>query len=215
MQTLELEPLAHKKLSVLIIEKEYNENEASQEDAYRVLPSDIPLESQVSTLDERIQTLSAVPLLARTNGQESAPLLTHVVIYDFNVGDKVRIVTAGNITQVDNLSIAAISGDNITFNESFYPPEDLSQYALMSQDGHLRLPLVDEESGGSSAKKVNQVKVQGFSDKEKASIVIGDQRYPCLEFLPIAKVTEREDRIFVPEGFLVYSGSHDIDMVLG
>jgi hypothetical protein len=179
---------------------------------YRKLPADVPIDSQVSTFDERIQTLSAVPLLLGASERGASRELRHVVVYDFKVGDKARIVTAGNVTAVDNLSIASISGDTITFNESFLPPGDLSTYALMSADGRLRLPLLEDDGDGTET--VSQVTVQGFAAGDAVSIVVGNHRHPDLEFLPIARVAPREDRIFVPEGFLVYSGNHDIDMVL-
>jgi hypothetical protein len=182
-------------------------------ETYRELPNDIPIDSQVSTFDERIQTLSALPLSARAGDQNLPQMLTQIAIYDFKVGDKVRLVTAGNVTVVENLYIRKVSDDTIVFTESFsLPSEKLSECALMSVDGRLRLPLTTENDSEEEA--VDQIKVQGFTTDEKVSIVLGESRHPDLEFLPIEKITTREERIFVPEGYLVYSGDHDVDMVL-
>jgi hypothetical protein len=46
------------------------------------------------------------------------------------------------------------------------------------------------------------------------SVVVGTWRDPALEFLPIEEIRPCKDRIFVPEGHLICSGDHDIEMVL-
>ena len=69
-------------------------------------------------------------------------------------------------------------------------------------------------SMASSSGKVTGVKVRGFQADDKVSVVVGTRRHPDLEFLPIEGVALCEDRIFVPVAHLVYSGHHDIEMVL-
>jgi len=183
---------------------------------YRWLPFEVPAGSQVSTFDERIKLLLAETL---TVDEENPKLLKQLDVYGFKVGDKVTVVAADDTVVASNLTIASISGDDdgITFKQPFEEPAAWVQRdALMSADGHLRLPLrplgegVIEDASG----KVAGVKVRGFQAGDEVSVVVGTRRHPDLEFLPVEGVVVCEDRIFVPVGHLIYSGSHDIEMVL-
>lgn len=61
---------------------------------------------------------------------------------------------------------------------------------------------------------IGRAKLKGFEPGDTLSIVAGGRRDPSLEFLPIERITHRDDRIYVPDGALVYSGAHNIKMVL-
>jgi hypothetical protein len=184
-----------------------------QEEAegYREVPFDLPVGSQVSTFDERIKLRLAEPVLKK-EGQDKE--LRQLAIYGFNVGDRVAIVAADNAILKDNLHIASRSGDRITFDQSFEPHPDweVRDVAIMSSDGHLRLPLA--EDGFTVVPDRVTVTVRGLKAGDKVSVVVGTWRDPALEFLPIEEIRPCEDRIFVPEGHLVCSGDHDIEMVL-
>ncbi len=182
---------------------------------YRALPFEAPVDSQVSTFDERIKLLLADPLVF---DEGNPKLLKRLDVYGFKASDKVAVVAADNAVVAGNLAIASVSGDGgIAFEQPFEKPVAWVQRdALMSADGRLRLPLkplgegVIEDASG----KVAGVKVCGFQPGDKVSVVVGIRRHPNLEFLPVEGITLCEDRIFVPVGHLVYSGRHDIDMVL-
>ncbi len=171
-------------------------------------PFDLPTDSQVSTFDERIKLLLTKPVF---KGQE----LTSFPVYDFKVDDKVTIVAADNRVLVDDLSIALLSADSITFAAPFDPPADLTQCdALLSSDGRLRLPLAEDGISVDAAGKVVAVTVRGLKAGDQVSVVSYGQRDPRLELLPVEKVEFCEDRIFVPEGHLIYPGSHELEMAL-
>ncbi|MBN1812229.1 MAG: putative baseplate assembly protein [Anaerolineae bacterium] len=188
---------------------------------YRLLPYEVPAGSQVSTFDERIKLLLAETL---TVDEENPKVLKQLDVYGFKVGDKVTVVAADDTVVVSNLTIASVSGDNasgdgssITFEQPFEKSAAWVQRdALMSADGHLRLPLkpVGEDVVEDASGKVAGVKVRGFQAGDEVSVVVGTRRHPDLEFLPVEGVAVCEDRIFVPVGHLIYSGSHDIEMVL-
>jgi hypothetical protein len=180
--------------------------------AYRQITSDVPSGSQVGTFDERIKLLLAEQILPE-EGQVKD--LTRLVVYGFKVGDEVNIVAADNTVLVSNLTIASISGDGVMFDRSFEPSVGWAQRdALMSVDGRLRLPLLESAVSFDPEDKVVGVGLDGFAAGDMVSVVVGGRRDPVLEFLPIEGVALCEDRLFVPEGHLVYSGRHDIEMVL-
>jgi hypothetical protein len=62
--------------------------------------------------------------------------------------------------------------------------------------------------------RVAGVTVSGFRSGDQVSVVSGGYRHPELEFLPVERIEPCEDRIFVPEGYLIYSGTHDIEIAL-
>jgi len=176
---------------------------------YREIPFDIPIGSQVSTFDERIRLVLARPVFMKS------AVLKNLAVYGLKAGDKVDIVTDDNTVLKGSLTIASLVDDKIKFVESFVlsadwdPPAD----ALMTDDERIRLPLAQN---GITKKdgKVTGVTVHIFNADDKVSVVAGALRDPVLEFLPIKQVNTCEDRIFVPEGHLIYSGNHDIEMIL-
>lgn len=98
--------------------------------------------------------------------------------------------------------------------QPFEPPPNWDQAAaVMSADGRLRL-LLDAVTLDSAGEKVTGLVARGFQPGDKISVVVGGLRHPDLELLPISAIATCEDRIFVPSGHLIYSGSHDIEMVL-
>ena len=179
---------------------------------YRKAPFDLPVGSQVSTFDERIKLCLAEPVLKEEDQEQE---LEQLAVYGFKVGDRVAIVAADNTILKDNLDIATLSDDRITFDQPFDPPPgwERRDLAIMSPTGHLRLPLAEDgitaDPGGSVT-----VTVRGFQPGDKVSVVVGTWRDPALEFLPIEEIRPCKDRIFVPEGHLICSGDHDIEMVL-
>lgn len=176
-----------------------------KEGAYQEVPFDVSAGSQVSTFDERIKLLLAEPLRAKEE-------LRRLAVYGFKVGDHATIVAADNTVLKENLTISSLSHDSITFKEPFALPEGAD--ALSSADRRLRLPLSMENATANAGGKVTAVRVKGFEPGDKVSLVVGSLRHPGLELLPVEGVKTLEDRIFVPEGHLIYSGGHDIEMVL-
>jgi len=174
---------------------------ADPETGYRTAPFTIPAGNRVSTFDERIMLLLAEPLT------EKAPL-SSIVVSGFKVGDTVNLVATDGSILRGELTITAVDRKRVGFEETFLLSEQAE--ALVSADGRVRLPLAQVQA----ASVVAEVAIQGFASGDRVSIVSGGERHPSLEFLPIAAVEPCEDRIHVPEGHLVFSGSHDIDMVL-
>ena len=182
---------------------------AKEGGGYREIPFDIPTGSQVSTFDERIRLVLARPVFMKST------VLKNLAVYGLKAGDKVDIVADNNTVLKSSLTIASLVDDKIKFVESFDlsagwdPPAD----ALMTDDERIRLPLAQN---GITKKdgKVTGVTVHIFNTDDKVSVVVGTLRDPVLEFLPIKQVNTCEDRIFVPEGHLIYSGNHDIEMIL-
>ena len=168
---------------------------------YRRAPFTVPAGSPVSTFDERIKLLLAESLMDRQQ-------LGSLVVSGFKAGDSVNLVAADGSILGGKLAIAALDQEKVGFGETFLLSDQAE--ALLSADGRVRLLLAPGQAGRETA----EVTVQGFVPGDRASIVSGGERHPNLEFLPIASVEPCEDRIHVPEGHLVFSGSHDIDMVL-
>jgi hypothetical protein len=186
-----------------------------EEEGYRKIPFTLPVGSQVSTFDERIKLILAEAILGEQQDDGEGGLLKRVDVYAFKVGDQVAVVSASNAVIKDNLTIASLSGTTLSFDYGFEPPINWDQAAgLMSADGRLRLVLAPDGAEMDTEGKVVEVEVQGFVPGEKISLVSGGKRHPALEFLPVAAVEPCEDRVIVPEGHLIYSGSHDIEMVV-
>ena len=198
--------------------QQYRISLKEEESGYRYLPFDLPTGSKVSTFDESIRLVLAEPVIrSGEKRKDENGKLKQLAVYGFKVGDKVTVVAADNSVIVKNLEIASISGDkndHISFVASF----DFSSgwnpgNALISSDQRLRLPLVENgitKTGG----KVSGVTVSGFKAGDSLCIVAGSRRDPLLEFLPVDAVDLCYDRIKVPEGHLIYSGNHDIEMIL-
>jgi hypothetical protein len=116
---------------------------------------------------------------------------------------------------VDNLSVGALSGDSITFAEPFHPPADLRHCdALMSVDRRLRLPLAGDGVTIDAADRVVGVTIKDLEEDYRISIVSYGRRDPRLESLAVEKLEPCRDHISVPEGYLIYPGSHELEMAL-
>jgi hypothetical protein len=175
---------------------------------YRQAPFDVPIGAQVSTFDERSKLLLAESL---RSGED----IVRVSVYGFKVGDTVAIVGADNTPVRENLTITTLSANSLTFTQSFVPPASwYRRDALLSSDGRLRLPLVPDGHTTDDQGSITGVAVYGFQAGDKLSVVPGGIRPLELEFLPVDTVGLCEDRIFIPEGHLVFSGNHDIEMAL-
>ncbi len=174
----------------------------------RQVPFDIPLESKVGTFDDKMKLILAMPIL-----RGNMPGI--ISVYGFRKWDPVRIVGADNTVLKDKLKLASVSMDQVTFDQSF----DYSSFstlpglAVMSPDGKLRLPIA-EDGLSIGAEGLVQAALQGLGAGDAVSIVAGTRRDEALEFIPVQGAESCEDRIFVPEGYLVCSGSHDVDMIL-
>jgi hypothetical protein len=175
---------------------------------FRQIHFDVAIGSQVSTFDERIKLLLAEPL---PEGEG----LTRLSVYGFKAGDRVAVVAADNTPIRDNLTISAISGSSVVFVQSFSPPTNWARRrALLSSDERVRLPLLPDGVMIDPEGRVAGVTVSGFRSGDQVSVVSGGYRHPELEFLPVERIEPCEDRIFVPEGHLIYSGTHDIEIAL-
>jgi hypothetical protein len=204
------------KLILLGSLQQYRVRLKKEGDVYRKVPFDLPTGSRVTTFDERIKLVLAEPVIKKDDKNDD---LKSLDVYGFKVGDEVTIVADDNSVVMNNLKIASLSGDRsdyITFDTPFVPPSDWDQRdALMSSDGRLRLPLTKvgiptRDPDG----KVTGLTVECFKAEDKVSVVVGTRRDPVLEFLPVEQVESCKDRIFVPEGHTIHSGSHDIEMTL-
>lgn len=180
-----------------------------------VVPADVPVGSRVSSFDERIKLLLAESLSGE-GADTSSQSVQAVSAYGFKAGDIVTIVANDNSLVERKLKIASVLGEVVMFSVPVVPPALWEQSdALMSADGQLRLPFdYGQALWNESQDKILGVRCQGFVKGDKLCIGSGAQRDPRLEFLQIAEVGPAMDRIYVPEGHLIYSGRHDIEMVL-
>ncbi len=173
-----------------------------------IAPFNIPLESQVGTFDERIRLL-----LARAVSRGEA--ISRIAVSGFRQGDRVRIVGEDNSVLKDNLKVGSLFPGGLVFDLAFDPASlgGTSGLAVQSLDGRLRMPIAE---GGLSQGTGGPVRalLEGPAPGDDISIVAGRRRDPVLEFIPVEGITPCEDRVFVPAGCLVYSGDHDIEMVL-
>ncbi len=182
---------------------------AKEEGKYRKIPYEIPAGSKVSTFDERIMLILASPVSVRDT------YLKEITVYGIKAGDRIKIVSDQNRVLKENLTVGRLDNDLIRFEESFTLSNDLELLAdaLMTDDQRIRLPFAE---GGmiKQGDRITGVQVHLFEAGDRVSVVAGTRRDTVLEFLPVEQVTTCEDRIYVPEGHLIYSGSHDIKMIL-
>jgi hypothetical protein len=189
-----------------------------QEEAagFRSLPFEVPAESQISTFDDRIKMLVAesLPAAGAQISTRKIPI-RQIDIYGFNIGDRVSVVSASNLPLKTNLIIAHLENNKIYFKPPFEEPANWAlRDALLSEDGRIRLPLTGDVPEFDEDGKIDSLTFYSFAAGDQISIVVGGKRDTSLEFIPVAAVTATEDLIFIPQGHLVYSGRHDIDMVL-
>ncbi len=169
-------------------------------------PFDVPVGSQVSTLDDRIKLRLAEPL------PQGKPL-AELAVYGFKAGDEVSVVAADNTIVKTELVIAGLGGDRATFEQPFEaPPDWTTRGALLSRDRGLRLLIAGETTAATG--EITGVTLTGFSPGDRACVVTAGLRHPDLELLPVTAVLPCAERIFVPPGHLIYAGAHDIEMVL-
>jgi hypothetical protein len=177
------------------------------------VPFDIPDGSQVSTFDERIKLVLGETLVASAEG---VPGPASMGVFGFKVGDKAEIVADDGGMLASNLTIATITDKRINFESPFGRPDRWNGHGgLVSADGRVRLPLIPGGEQVGADKKISGVTVKVFQEGNEISIVPGGGRDPRLEFLALASVKPCRDRVFVPEGHLIYSGTHDVRMRLG
>ncbi len=180
-----------------------------QGQGHRDIPFDIPEGSQVSTFDERIRLV-----LARPVGTDTT--LRQLWVHGFKAGDRVSLVGADSRPVVNSdIHISCISGNHVRFQEPFEKPGAWAQVpdALMSADERVRLP-VERLMFSEGGDRVTGACLRMLAPGDKVSLVAGKRRDPALEFLPIKQISRCTDRIFVPEGHLIHSGNHDIEMII-
>ncbi len=172
----------------------------------------------VSTFDERIRYVLAEPL--ETGSQDEMPAATgsllRVPVYGFKVGDRVNIVDNYNTIQMKGVAITGIQEANtsVTLDMNFTSTLNLpnaNSLALFSGDERVRLPLAGWEDDGAG-KAVAWL--EGFAKGENTVCIVSGQRYEELQLLRVCDMVPCRDRIFMPEGHLVYAGVHVIDMVI-
>ena len=83
---------------------------------------------------------------------------------------------------------------------------------MQSLGGLLRLPLAENGVTLNAAGKVVGLKVRGLAMGDRLSIIAYGQRDPRLERLLVKEIGATADCIFVPAGYLVYPGNHEIEM---
>jgi hypothetical protein len=173
--------------------------------------------SRVGTFDDRFRLLLAetvTPPAAMTR----SPDPVRISLYGFRVGDVVDIVDSSNRVIVEAVAILSIApeNDSVTIGMDYGMTVNLptvESLALLSMDGALRIPLTRwAQGGGESSVAGIMVLMPG---KDRLCIVSGGQRYPEFEFMGIESVERRSDRVTVPQGHLVNSGTHFIEMVQG
>ncbi len=181
----------------------------------RPIPFDVPQGSQVASFDERIKLVLAT-LLPKTREGEETPTTWHISVHGFKVGDRVVIVASDNSIIEQNLTIVAFDGDRVIFSEPFVPSivDWERRDGLASEDLGLRLPLQRDGALTDHAGRILGLNILFFEQGQRLSIGAGGKRDPRMEFLPITHVENSTNRVFVPQGHLVYSGRHDIEMVL-
>jgi hypothetical protein len=176
------------------------------EEPYRRAPFPLPEGSPVSTFDERLMLRLARPL---ERGEE----LRELRVYGFRTDGRVEIRRADGSEVEAGLVVDSLDGDRVTFTRSFADPEDRGWF-LGSEDGLLRLPVTEVLTVAD--RTVSGVRLDRFTaGRDRLSIAAGRQRHSDLEWLPLLRVADVEDRIFIPAGHLPFSGDHDIEMDFG
>jgi uncharacterized phage protein gp47/JayE len=172
--------------------------------------------SRVGTFDDRFRLLLAETLEPSNSLTSLAPI--RISLYGFRVGDLVDIVDSSNRVIVEAVAILSIAlgNDSVTIGMDYGMTENLpsvESLALLSTDGGLRIPLTGWMQGvGDSSVAGIMLLMPGV---DRLCIVSGGQRYPEFEFMGIEFVEPRSDRVTVPQGHLVNSGTHFIEMVQG
>lgn len=186
------------------------------------LAYDFAAGSQVSLLDERIRLMLAQPLTrpAQMNTAGEQKTVTKLAIYGFKVGDEALLLPATGSAAIGPAQIDAVDQDagTLTFVTPLtLPVGDAEGFALQSPDGKLCLPVAGwvttPVSDGRS--RLAGVKVGGFAAGDRISLVHARRRSQIQYPLLLRSVTSRGamTHLYVPESYLVCSGSHTVNMV--
>lgn len=183
----------------------------------------MPAGSQVSTFDEAVKLVLANPLPA---GAMSGT----VVVYGFKAGDRAAMVAEDNTDLSGALQIShaqpyepsdekdELEGFTILFEKTVASPRSWAQpaMALRSCDHRVRLPIVLCHFQYDTQKRLSctGVTVHGLTAGEPVSLVHPLYRYRRSDFVSIVAVEPCDglQRIFVPDGHLVFSGEHEIEV---
>jgi hypothetical protein len=171
--------------------------------------------SRVGTFDDRLRLILSEPIEAvRTIG---APQPLWAALHGFSAGERVRIVDSANRSVVDELTICGLStaNDSATLTlssamtECLPPAESL---ALLSGDERVRIPIAAWEEGEGETVTARLMTV--MPGRDAFCIVTGGERYPEFEFMEVTSVERRKDRVTIPEGHLLFSGEHNLEMLV-
>ena len=178
--------------------------------------------SQVSTFDNRLRAT----LGSRLPENASIEFLD---IVGFNTGDTAVIARVQDpAPYVRRISVTHGDAAEVVFdlpidfgNEALFQQwrDELGKAAaLVSQDGRHRAPITDYRTETDTTGRVHLqgVRVAEFVAGEPVSITDTGRRNRRIDFLPVRDIAawERRYRIFVPSDHLVFSGSHQIEMVV-
>ena len=153
-----------------------------------------------------------------TDSGPSEPTVERVA---FRTGDQVIVFdTKDQVVWPDHLTIKRVADEviRVGFKLPFSPdnwPDWGRLYLRSKNDLPIQLPLSGPlHKDDTNDKVVVAVTVQNLVKGDRVSVVVDGRRHPNLELLTIEALDRRDDRIFVPERFLVVSDNHDIRMVL-
>lgn len=182
----------------------------------------VPAGSRVSTFDDRLRAVLAGRL------PENTPL-EYLAIIGFNTGDTAGLARLQDPALfVRRVSILHEDAAEVIFDLPIDFSDDaaFAQWrnelgetaALVSQDGHIREAITDYRTATDATGRVHLlgVRVDRFVAGESVSITDAEHGNRRIDFLPVnrVKAAERLFRVFVPADHLVFSGSHEIEMVL-
>jgi hypothetical protein len=177
-------------------------------------PFTIPVGSQVCTFDKRIRVLLADPVFLETED------LTTLGVYAFKAGDEVTIVAADNGPLLPRLAVKDVHegtddyGRWITLALDDKRDLDTARWdALLSADERLRLPIAGQPVIAAD-RRILRIGLKKIEPHDKVSVIVDNWRDPRLELLTVERIERREDRVFVPEGHLARSGTHEISIAL-
>jgi len=175
----------------------------------------LPATGRVGTFDERICLVQAGRAEIFEN---TAGTTVQISLYGFKISDRVNIVDAENTVLLKGAKIMGLYEDgaivvldcNASAAETLPPAEDL---ALLSTDGAIRLPLMAWRDADEQNRAVAFLELPAAGDAT-ICIVSEGLRNPDLQFLELTAISTLTDRIFIPPGHLVCSGTHAVEMIL-
>ena len=200
------------------------------------LTAEIPRGSMVSTFDRRIMAVLAVALPPGVPVQE-------VSVSGFGDGDMASIWGLGKpaLPSIHRVSVQHDNPSKVVFGQpaDFSSESDFAKWwrelgaepALVSANRRVRAPILASKTEKDATGRIHlvSVEVRGFQEGEAVSIIHAKHTNRRVEPLEVTKASpvapptaesgevanERElPVVFVPPDHLVFSGNHDIQMVV-